>query len=63
MVYVDITLCGDTESPKLVAEVACESCGRRLMGDENFCPGCGRKLAARMKVISKRKMLDLLNKE
>ena len=47
--------------PKVFATAVCSKCGKKLTGEEYFCPNCGRKLSRIRLAIPSSEVIDLIN--
>jgi predicted amidophosphoribosyltransferase len=43
------------------ATAVCSKCGKKLAGEEYFCPNCGRKLSRIRLAIPSSEVIDLIN--
>ena len=44
-------------SPNVSMNLKCSACSRALIGDEKFCPQCGRELVVMRKIIPVKEVL------
>lgn len=47
--------------PKVFATAVCSGCQKKLEGEENFCPKCGKKLSKMRMAIPSSEVIDLIN--